>query len=134
MPDADEGLVERESGSPMSDGSNRRTSDRLALSADIGMHSATQFFTGLGGDVSHGGLFVATWSPLPLGTDVTVSFVLPGGHQVTAPGTVAWLKEPRDSDSEETPGMGVRFTALSGDDRRAIDRFLEARPALFHDA
>jgi uncharacterized protein (TIGR02266 family) len=135
VPDADEGLVERESGSPMSDGSNRRTSDRLSLSADIGMHSATQFFTGLGGDVSHGGLFVATWSPLAIGTDVTVSFVLPGGHQVTAQGRVAWLKDPQDSDDsvDATPGMGVRFTALNGDDRRAIDRFLEKRPALFHD-
>ncbi len=134
VPDADEGLVERTSGSPMMDGSNRRTDERVALTADIGMHSATQFFTGLGGDVSHGGLFVATWSPLALGTEVTVSFVLPGGHQVTASGRVAWLKEPRDADSDETPGMGIGFTALTGDDRRAIDRFLQARPALFHDA
>jgi uncharacterized protein (TIGR02266 family) len=133
VPDADEGLVDRASGSPLVNASNRRTSDRVSLTADIGMHSATQFFTGLGGDVSHGGLFVATWSPLPLGTDVTVSFVLPGGHQVTAPGIVAWLKEPRDSESEETPGMGIQFTSLTGEDRRAIDRFLEKRPAIFHD-
>ncbi len=133
MPDADEGLVERSSGSPVNDGDRRHT-ERVSLQADIGLHSATQFFTGLSGDVSRGGLFVATWAPLPLGTEVTVSFVLPGGHQVTAPGRVAWLKDPqRAGEGEDSPGMGVRFTTLTDRDRQAIERFLARRPPLFHE-
>ncbi len=74
----------------MMDGAERRTAERLELSADIGLHSATQFFTGLSGDISRGGLFVATWAPLPLGTEV-VSFVLPGrpSHHGTGPRHVA---------------------------------------------
>lgn len=133
VPDADEGLVERSSGSPLND-VDRRTTERVSLSADIGLHSATQFFTGLSGDVSRGGLFVATWAPLPLGTEVTVSFVLPGGHQVTTAGHVAWLKEPQgEGAGEDAPGMGVRFATLSEADRRAVESFLARRPALFHD-
>jgi uncharacterized protein (TIGR02266 family) len=138
VPDADEGLVERQSRSPLVErvdrGAERRTASRVMLDADIGLHSATQFFTGLTGDISHGGLFVATWKPLPLGTEVTVSFVLPGGHQVTALGRVAWLKEQGDAEGTEgTPGMGVRFTMLSVEDRRAIETFLARRPAMFHE-
>lgn len=135
VPDADEGLVERASGSPMMEGAERRTAERLELSADIGLHSATQFFTGLSGDISRGGLFVATWAPLPLGTEVTVSFVLPGGHPITAPGVVTWLRDAQgEGIGEGSPGMGVRFIALSLDDRAAIERFLQRRPALFHDS
>lgn len=135
VPDADEGLVDRASGSPVNESADdRRTNDRVQLSADIGLHSATQFFTGLTGDVSHGGIFVATWAPLPLGTEVTVAFVLPGGYQVTAPGVVAWLKDAQgEGEGEGTPGMGVRFMSLSSEDRRAIERFLARRPALFHE-
>lgn len=135
VPDADEGLVDRASGSPVNEGSERRTTERVSLSADIGLHSATQFFTGLSGDVSRGGLFVATWAPLPLGTEVTVSFVLPSGYQVTAPGRVAWLKDPQGTrvEGEDTPGMGVRFTSLTDPDRQAIEVFLTRRPALFHE-
>ena len=134
VPDADEGFVDRASGSPMNDGAERRTTERLTLQADIGLHSATQFFTGLTGDVSHGGIFVATWAPLPLGTEVTVSFVLPGGHQITAPGRVAWLKDPQGTgEGEDTPGMGVRFTELSDEDRYAVEGFLARRPPLFHE-
>jgi uncharacterized protein (TIGR02266 family) len=136
VPDADEGLVDRSTGSPVNEpGSERRTTERVSLDADIGLHSATQFFTGLSGDVSRGGLFVATWAPLPLGTEVTVSFVLPGGYQITAPGRVAWLKEPQTSteNSEDTPGMGVRFTTLSDADREAIEQFLARRPAMLHE-
>jgi uncharacterized protein (TIGR02266 family) len=135
VPDADEGLVERGSGSPLVEGDERRGGGRHALSADIGLHSATQFFTGLTGDVSRGGIFVATWAPLPLGTDVTIAFVLPGGHQVTAPGRVAWLKEAQSAgEGEDSPGMGISFTSLSAEDRQAIERFLARRPALFHES
>lgn len=134
VPDADEGLVERVSGSPVNENSERRTTERVDLQADIGLHSATQFFTGLTGDVSRGGIFVATWAPLPLGTEVTVAFVLPGGYQVTAPGRVAWLKDPQSTDeATDTPGMGVRFLSLSSEDRQAIEKFLTRRPALFHE-
>lgn len=134
VPDADEGFVERASGSPVNEGSDRRTNERVELSADIGLHSATQFFTGLTGDVSHGGIFVATWAPLPLGTEVTVAFVLPSGYQVTASGHVAWLKEPQEgAEGAETPGMGVRFANLSTEDRHAIEVFLARRPPLFHE-
>lgn len=132
VPDADDGLVERISGTNQTDLSERRNATRQELAVDIGLHSATQFFAGVAGDVSEGGLFVATYAPLPLGSEVVASFVLPGGHHVTTPGIVAWLRETAALDGPP-PGMGIRFFKLDADDRRAIDRFLKLRPPMLHE-
>ena len=96
-------------------GAERRIQERVQLEVDIGLHSATQFYAGLSNDISEGGLFVSTVRPLPVGSEMTISFVLPGGHTVTTRGRVAWLSTPRDDES--TPGMGVRFERLEPDPR-----------------
>lgn len=112
---------------------DRRFSDRVSVDVDIGFQSETQFFTGFSEDISGGGIFIATHDTLPLGTRLSVSFVLPDGHRVTARGRVSWLREARGASSAYIPGMGVRFNALGEDDQEAILRFLEKRSPLFHD-
>ena len=129
VPDAQEGFVERQSGTS---GSERRTALRRTIEADIGFFSETHFFAGFAGDISDGGIFVATYDVLPLGTELTVSFVLPGGHQIVASGHVAWVRDARDRGLEGQPGMGVRFSSLSSADRAAITQFLAVRPPMFH--
>jgi uncharacterized protein (TIGR02266 family) len=109
----------------------RRVAARHTIEADIGLHSETNFYAGFAGDVSDGGIFVATYQLMPIGTDLTVSFVLPDGHQVTAPGVVRWVRETGDSDNP--PGMGIAFRDLYAADRGAIARFLSQRPPLFYD-
>jgi len=108
----------------------RRYSRRVAIDVDIGLHSETNFFVGLAEDISDGGLFVATYDLLPIGTALTISMVLPGGRQLVIAGRVAWIRDLYDS--EVSPGVGVRFEPLDPDDRRAIERFLSQRaPMLF---
>lgn len=111
----------------------RRSRERVRIEADIGFQSETNFFTGFSGDLSDGGLFVATYDLLPIGTELTVSFVLPEGHQVTARGHVSWIREPIAHDSELHPGMGVAFDEVSEEDRAAILRFTRRRAPLFHE-
>lgn len=118
---------------PALHGAERRTSPRMEIETDIGFYSDTNFYTGFTGDISDGGIFIATWNLLPVGTTLTVSFVLPGGHQVLAEGRVTWV---RDTDTPELgvhPGMGVFFERLSGPDRQAIQTFIEQRSPLFFD-
>ena len=105
----------------------RRDQSRVSLEVDIGLHSATQFYAGVSGDISEGGLFISTVRPFPIGTDLTVSFVLPSGIAVTTLGTVAWHAPP--SELNAMPGMGVRFSRLDEVERLAIDAFLARRPA-----
>jgi uncharacterized protein (TIGR02266 family) len=111
---------------------NRRYSRRVELDVDIGLHSETNFFVGFAEDISDGGLFVATYDLLPVGTELTLSLVLPGGKQVVVSGRVTWIRDP--NDDELAPGVGVRFQRLDEDDRAAIDRFLKQRPPMFFES
>ena len=106
----------------------RRDQSRVSLEVDIGLHSATQFYAGMSGDISEGGLFISSARLFPIGTDMTVSFVLPSGIAIATLGTVAW--HAPSSDAHTLPGMGVRFSRLDELDREAIDVFLARRPAL----
>jgi len=108
----------------------RRTSERTLVEVDIGLLSDSNFYTGLSGDISQGGVFVATESPLPAGATVTLYFKLPGGRSVRADGSVRWA---RGRDEGRAAGMGVVFLSLGDDDRRAIADYCAKRPPFFHE-
>jgi uncharacterized protein (TIGR02266 family) len=110
----------------------RRAGHRVELSVDIGLETETNFFTGFSEDLSDGGLFIATYKTLPVGTELRVSFALPEGHSVKCAATVAWVRESRDKSADVKPGMGVRLEALSDTDRQAIARFLHERAPFFY--
>jgi uncharacterized protein (TIGR02266 family) len=108
----------------------QRKDERVVLEVDVGLLSDSNFYTGLAEDVSSGGVFVSTPTPLAQGTHVTLFFVLGGGQTLKAEGTVRWL---RTAETQGTPGMGVAFTHLGEDERKAIEAFCSERPALFHE-
>lgn len=110
---------------------DRRATSRLRIEAAIGLSSQTNFYTGRGNDLSHGGLFVATHDVLPVGTELVVSFVLPDGHQIVTAGHVSWVRAPKSDDSD--PGMGIAFERLSKADLAAIVAFARRREPLFHE-
>ncbi|MGE0786869.1 MAG: TIGR02266 family protein [Sandaracinaceae bacterium] len=115
---------------PLPDGeAERRGADRSTLEVAIGLEGDNRFYTGKTGDLSAGGLFVATQTPLAVGTELVLSFVLPDGYRVSAHAVVAWVRAPRYRPDELPVGMGIRFEALDERDRRAIEHFLEQRPA-----
>jgi uncharacterized protein (TIGR02266 family) len=108
----------------------QRKNERAVLEVDVGLLSDSNFYVGLAEDVSSGGVFVSTPTPLPADTDVTLFFVLGSGPTLKAEGRVRWLRAP---ESGGTPGMGVAFTRLGDEERAAIEAFCSERPALFHE-
>src|SRR5690606_33013623 len=70
---------------------NRRSTPRTLLEVDIGLLSQSHFYTGLSMDLSKGGVFVATYDPLPPGALVTLFFQLPTGA-IEAAGIVRWTR------------------------------------------
>jgi uncharacterized protein (TIGR02266 family) len=118
-------------GSRPSFSGDRRSSPRIAVEAELGFQSETNFFNGFSEDLSDGGLFIATYNVLPIGSELTVTFGLPEGREITAEGRVAWVREPH---GDVSPGMGIRFTELGDDDHAAILRFIGERPPVFYDA
>ncbi len=117
--------------SPMPAGRHRHNrTHRVFVEADIGLYSASNFYTGISQDLSTGGVFIATYQPQPAGTPMTLYFELPDGAAVRAEGVVRWT---RDASGDAPPGMGVEFERLTPEDLAAIARFCSQRPPLYHD-
>jgi uncharacterized protein (TIGR02266 family) len=104
---------------------------REKLEANVGATTESNFFVGFSGEISEGGVFIATYATLELGAAVEILVTLPGNYQFTVPGQVRFVRDPMDMDSE--PGIGVRFEALSNEHRELILRFIRKRPPLFYD-
>jgi uncharacterized protein (TIGR02266 family) len=104
---------------------------RASLEANVGATTESNFFVGFSGEISEGGVFVATYQSLEIGDKVEVLVTLPGGFERKIPGTVRFVRDPMDMDSE--PGMGVRFDRLEDEARELILRFIRKRPPLFYD-
>jgi len=115
--------------SPAYDG-ERRGDARVPIETDVSLESDSQFFTGLTGNLSTGGVFIATYRPLPVGCTVVMKLSLPDG-ELRVKGTVRWS---RDTSSGASPGLGVAFDELSPADAERIARFCELRAPLLHDA
>lgn len=108
---------------------SRRASQRVLIEADVGLVSESNFYAGLTMDVSAGGIFVATYVIRPVGTLVTLSFVLPEGYAVTTGGVVRWVRDTTGFDG--TPGMGIAFQGLNIEALRHIEAFCKKRPPLY---
>jgi uncharacterized protein (TIGR02266 family) len=101
----------------------------VPIQAEITLGSDSQFFTGLGGNLSTGGVFVATYRMLPVGCNVAVHIVLPDGELV-AKGTVRWV---RDVESGAAPGLGIAFDRIAAEDEGRIASFCASREPMLHD-
>jgi uncharacterized protein (TIGR02266 family) len=104
---------------------------REKLEANVGATTESNFFVGFSGEISEGGVFIATYATFPIGTPVEVLVTLPGGYESTILGTVRFVRDPMDMDSE--PGIGVRFEGLTAQQRELALRFITKRPPLFYD-
>jgi uncharacterized protein (TIGR02266 family) len=107
------------------------TGPREKLEANVGATTESNFFVGFSGEIAEGGVFVATYATFDIGTPMEVLVTLPGGYASTIPGTVRFVRDPMDMDSE--PGVGVRFDKLTQEQRELILRFIRKRAPVFYD-
>ncbi|MCP4599759.1 MAG: TIGR02266 family protein [Proteobacteria bacterium] len=111
----------------------RRAAPRIGIEADIGFQSETNFFVGFTENVSTGGLFIATYDTREIGSKLNVNFTLPDGYLVSVQGIVRWVREYNETTPDTMPGMGVQFENLTGEDQKAIHRFIAERPPIFYE-
>jgi uncharacterized protein (TIGR02266 family) len=111
---------------------DRRSFHRRIVHVDIGIHSDTNFFTGFIQDISNGGLFIATYDVLTIGTELNVNFRLPDGPVLSLDGVVRWVREYNET-TEVEPGMGIQFENLSPNDSKSINDFILKHPPIFYD-
>jgi Tfp pilus assembly protein PilZ len=103
----------------------------VKVDVELGIHSTSNFYKGLGGNdvIEHGGIFVATYKVLKIGTSVTLRILLPGDYEFTASGLVQWTREAGSSE----PGYGARFQQISQEGRQLVYRYTRNREPMFYD-
>lgn len=78
-------------------------------------------------NLSEGGLFLRTSTPLPQGTRALLRMQVEDSGELTAPVTVVWRREHPEAGGPA--GMGLRFDSLEPEDRERLRRIIsrEAR-------
>lgn len=112
--------------------------DLLRVNAELGVHSATNFYKGLAGNdlFDSGGIFIATYQIPRIGKELLIHVSMPGGYEFDAKGIVRWTREAPLSGPaglESPPGFGAQFTDISAEGRQLIQRYVRNREPLFHD-
>ena len=107
---------------------------RAAMEANIGATTESNFFVGFSGEISEGGVFIATYTALERGQPVTVTVTLPGGFETKVDGVVRFVRDSMDFAADSEPGIGVQFkSGLPHDTRELILRFIRKRAPMFYD-
>jgi uncharacterized protein (TIGR02266 family) len=99
----------------------RRSDLRFPTRLSVRFTSGDELREAVLANISRGGIFVATSSPLPEDTPVRLFVSAPHG-EVEMAGRVAWVRE---KDKRDGPaGMGVRFEDLSAEQSARIAEIL----------
>lgn len=106
---------------------------RTEVEANVGASSETNFYVGFSGEIAEGGVFIATYNTLEVGSLANVTISLPGGYEFRVPGYVHFVRDPMDMSDESEPGMGIKFEQLQGEHRELILRFIRKRAPMFYD-
>lgn len=112
----------------------RRRRPRASLVTELTLYSGSNFYAGFTEDISEGGVFVASYAILPVGSEVSIELALPGGFEIRATGTVRWLRYSGDEEAgSEPPGMGIELGAIDDEARLLIREFVQNRTPYFFD-
>jgi uncharacterized protein (TIGR02266 family) len=109
---------------------NQRSSTRVPLPAAVDLCSDSNLYTGFSTDISEGGVFVATLTELPIGTEVDLAFHL-DGRDLQVRGQVRWTRPLSELTPEVFPGLGVQFLELPAQVAAHIRQFASEREPLF---
>jgi len=86
---------------------HERKNERIQVALEIRYRSAGAFLVSYSVNLSKGGLFIETSTPLPRGDRISLKLVTPDEETIELSGVVAWVR--RDSTPTEPPGMGIEF-------------------------
>lgn len=111
---------------PESNIENQRRHPRASVRVEIFYSYGSDFVSDYMLNVSRGGLFVETFSPQEIGTEIELRFSLPAFSKIfNVKGKVVW-KRPA-GQSSGPPGMGIQFAKMDDEDARLIDRFVKSQ-------
>jgi type IV pilus assembly protein PilZ len=102
-----------------------RQHPRYQVSIPADCSTRQLFFSNHVCNISKGGLFLQSDSPLPLNEEVSLVLHLPGEKKnIFATGRVIWNLGESGS-AHVVPGSGIRFVGMTASDRAMLESYLE---------
>ncbi len=109
-----------------------RAHRRAPLTVEVTLESENNFYTGITGDVSEGGVFIATYTAPPVGATVELVLSLPHSTEVfDVRGVVRWVRPLDACGHGLVPGCGIQWTEISHEALSAIHAFVQGRDTIF---
>ncbi len=101
---------------------DRRRFPRVPHVFRVDYRTPDALFNEFAENISEGGLFIKTSSPLEVGTEIIIEFLLPVLKEpIRVKGRVEWHTN-LPGVTRTPPGMGVSFQELSPEDKEKINR------------
>ncbi len=103
----------------------QRQANRLHHEILVAYRTMDGFITDWAVNISKGGLFVNTRSPLAVGSEIRLIVSLPSSaFPFDLQGKVTWVNE-FDNAANLVPGMGIEFIGIDDEQKRKIAEFVE---------
>ncbi len=116
----------------MTSGRERRQFPRAPLTVEVNMESDNNFYAGITGNVSMGGVFVATYTPPPIDTIVEMDLQLEG-QKFHVRGLVCWVRAAEHASDFAPAGCGLQFVGLTKEVEKVITHFVGKRDTILYD-
>lgn len=106
--------------------SERRSSQRHAITLRVDYKRMNTFFADYAKNISKGGTFIRTNKPLDVGTEFVFVLSIPGQpEQLQLRGQVMWAVDETKATESQPAGMGIRFQFADDAERAALEAFVE---------
>jgi type IV pilus assembly protein PilZ len=106
--------------------SDRRTSQRHAITLRVDYKRMNTFFADYAKNISKGGTFIRTSKPLDVGTEFVFVLSIPGqADQLQLQGEVMWTVDETRATQDQPAGMGIRFRFVDDAERAQLESFVE---------
>jgi type IV pilus assembly protein PilZ len=104
-----------------------RVHSRKPIELKVEYKRINAFFADYTRNISHGGTFIKTNKPLPIGTEFVFKLQIPNLEEpLSIQGQVRWIiQEGEETAEEEEAGMGIRFVYREGAERATIESLVE---------
>lgn len=111
--------------------SDTRKDKRAPVALKVRFKSATvdEFMEQYARDISRGGLFIKSKSPMPVGTLLKFEVQLKDESPVIrGVGRVVWKREPQEAAGSDAPsGMGIKFIRMDAECRAFVEKIVSQR-------
>jgi type IV pilus assembly protein PilZ len=101
-------------------GIERRRYERFDAELSVDWASGETFLFSYITNISEMGIFIRSDDPPPIGSALRLRFARTNGETLELDGVVAWINPLRPAGENLNPGMGVRFSSLTLEQRERV--------------